>query len=155
MEIKFVLQRYGELTPDERCRFKSGVINSKAVRVGPYFPDYAIFNKQDRPVEVGLFAGCEYHGHLTPEGSCSILPKYANEETLNFHRERYGSLSSKLNLQISHFKSQGMRVNYVWECEWIKKHGPLGKDEKVPLKRLIPRDGLRYIMIIKKLFDIY
>ena len=148
MERRFVLQRYNELTSDEKSRFKSGAINSKAVRVGPYFPDYVLFNRKGNPVEVGLFGGCEYHGHLTPTNSCTILSKFANEDTLNFHQQSYGSLANKLKIQIDYFKSQRISVNHVWECEWLNKYGPLREDQKIPLERLIPREGLRYFLLL-------
>lgn len=53
MERKFVLQRYNELPSDAKCRFKSGAIDSKAVRIGPYFPDYVLKDETEKPIEVG------------------------------------------------------------------------------------------------------
>ena len=54
MERMFVLERYNKLSDDEKKRFHSGALDSKAVRVGPgYFPDYCLKDKDGKILEVG------------------------------------------------------------------------------------------------------
>lgn len=90
-----------------------------------------------------LFNGCLHHGHLKAFPPCPLLPPTANEETLNFLQQSYGSLAEKLTRQVEYFKSERIKVNSVWECEWLAKFGHLEEEEKAPTDRLIPREGLR------------
>ena len=97
-----------------------------------------------------LYSGCCHHGHIgtiRPIGPlsrpCPLLPSTANESTLNFRQQSFGSLFANLNRQINYFTSEKIHVNHVWECEWLELYGPLSDHEKVPSERLIPREGLR------------
>ena len=96
-----------------------------------------------------LFNGCTYHGHIM--GACTILPKSANQNTLNFQQQSFGSLALKLEQQIAYYQSENILVNSVWECEFLSKEGPLKESQKVASTRLIPRFGLRGLY---KLFSI-
>ena len=52
-ERSFVLHKYSQLSDEEKKRFKSGITDSKAYRVGKFYPDYSILNESGSVIEVG------------------------------------------------------------------------------------------------------
>ena len=72
-----------------------------------------------------------------------MLPESANEDTLNFRQQSFGSLAEKQNRQLAYYKSENIKTVLVWECEWISKNPDANKIKSPESSRLIPREALR------------
>ena len=56
--------------------------------------------------------------------------------------DSYGDLQEKFKKQCKYFKTLNIKVEVIWECNFMKNNN-IEIDDKVPLDRLCPRDALR------------